>query len=196
MTGLRLCDTCMLSGHPTPLSVARRSIAAMSCKNVRLSPSPTCESQWTPAKHWRSATTECRQASASCVSTLACLAQNSQATKLFSIRCHRTKSIPMTWNKSYMYWLQHPAFGGSWPAQHGHTGLQSWSKKVNLTITTMNIVRYRYHGHLWPYYPVTCDPILPGHLRPYYPVTCDPIPLVTLPPLRSTIQWSPFYFVI
>ena len=22
------------------------------------------------------------------------------------------------------------------------------------------------HGHLWPYYPVTCDPILPGHLRP------------------------------
>ena len=40
----------------------------------------------------------------------------------------------------------------------------------------------RYHGHLWPYYPVTCDPILTGHLRPYYPVTCDPIPLFTQPP--------------
>jgi hypothetical protein len=24
----------------------------------------------------------------------------------------------------------------------------------------------RDHGHLWPYYPVTCDPIIPGHLRP------------------------------
>ena len=24
----------------------------------------------------------------------------------------------------------------------------------------------RVHGHLWPYYPVTCDPIIPGHLRP------------------------------
>ena len=39
-----------------------------------------------------------------------------------------------------------------------------------------------YHGHLWPYYPVTCDPILPAHLRPYYLVTCDPIPLITLTP--------------
>ena len=39
-----------------------------------------------------------------------------------------------------------------------------------------------YHGHLWPYHPVTCDPIIPGHLRPYYPVTCDPIPLITLTP--------------
>ena len=37
-------------------------------------------------------------------------------------------------------------------------------------------------GHLWPYHPVTCDPIIPGHLRPYYPVTCDPIPLITLTP--------------
>ena len=71
------------------------------------------------------------------------------------------------------------------------------------------------HGHLWPYHPVTCDPIIPGHLRPYYPVTCDPIPLITLtppafhhtivsilllylnfPPLRSTIPLSPFYFFI
>ena len=40
----------------------------------------------------------------------------------------------------------------------------------------------RDHGHLWPYHPVTCDPIIPGHLRPYYPVTCDPIPLITLTP--------------
>ena len=73
----------------------------------------------------------------------------------------------------------------------------------------------RYHGHLWPYHPVTCDPILPGHLGPYYPVTCDPIPLITLtppafhqtmvsnstslfelPPLRSTKPWSLFYFFI
>ena len=92
---------------------------------------------------------------------------------------------------------------------------------------------WRDHGHLWPYHPVTCDPIIPGHLRPYYPVTCDPIPLITLtppafhhtivsilllylnfppcvplyhclhstslfklPPLRSTIPLSPFYFFI
>ena len=40
----------------------------------------------------------------------------------------------------------------------------------------------RDHGHLSPYHPVTCDPIIPGHLRPYYPVTCDPIPLITLTP--------------
>ena len=45
-----------------------------------------------------------------------------------------------------------------------------------------NATKMRDHGHLWPYHPVTCDPIIPGHLRPYYPVTCDPIPLITLTP--------------
>ena len=51
-----------------------------------------------------------------------------------------------------------------------------------LVITRWYPVSGRDHGHLWPYHPVTCDPIIPGHLRPYYPVTCDPIPLITLTP--------------
>ena len=46
-------------------------------------------------------------------------------------------------------------------------GCQTRETKMQMYALNSELTRNeRVHGHLWPYYPVTCDPILPGHLRP------------------------------